>query len=241
MTAGTPPYDTIAAFYDAEHRELEADVAYFARHGGSGRLLVLGCGTGRIGRILGPSREVVGIDQSEPMLAIARANAPHATYVQGDIRDFSLGQFAEIIVPNAVFNFLATRADQHRCLSCCAEALKPGGELVLDMPMPDFRLLGTPHTPEKLAWEGRVGGEEARRTREVRRFPVQQRLEITDRYYVGDELKATAVLLLRWVLPAEVEWMLEGCGFVVESMHGNYSGSSVGEVSPRLLVRAIRT
>jgi len=230
----------VATFYEAEYGRLETDIAFYARNGVPGPLLVLGCGTGRIGRILGPTRTVVGLDRSEPMLAIARAKAPESRYLLGDMQDFDLGSFSEIVVPNGAFNFLASRAAQHRCLACCHRALPEGAPLTIDMPMPTFALLGVRHSPESVAWEGSVEGRPARRTRETWRFPVAQRLELTDRYYVNEALAASSKLVLRLVFPAEIEWMLEAAGFYVESLLGDFSGGALTEASPRLLVRAIR-
>lgn len=240
MGASEDVYAHIASFYEAEYGALEADVAYYARNGVPGPLLVLGCGTGRVGRVLGATRAVIGLDRSEAMLAIARARAPDGRYVLGDMCDFDLGSFAEIVVPNGAFCFLATRDQQTRCLECCYRALPEGAPLTLDLPMPTFRMLGVPHSPEHLAWEGRVEDVPARRTREVRRVPVAQRIELTDRFYVRNQLVATSPLVLRYVFPAEVEWMLESIGFYVEALHGDYAGSPLRETSPRLLVRAVR-
>jgi len=234
------PYEAIAAFYEAEHERLEADVAFFDRLSEGGHLLVLGCGTGRYGRVLGYSHKVTGLDRCEPMLAIARQKAPMATYVRGDMRDFDLGRFDEIVVPNGGFNFLPTRADQVRCLECCHRALRPGAALTLDLPMPDFRLLGTSHTPEKVAFETEFDGGLLRRTREVQRAPVSQRLELLDRYYLDGKLVATAPLVLRLVYPAEAEWMMESVGFCVDALYGDYAGRPLSETSPRLIVRAVR-
>ena len=49
------------------------------------RTLDVACGTGFLTRHL--RGEVVGLDQSPAMLDLARAQAPHATYVQGDALD----------------------------------------------------------------------------------------------------------------------------------------------------------
>lgn len=235
------PYLRVADLYEAEYGALEADIAYFARRGRPGPLLVLGCGTGRVGRQLASQRRVTGLDLSEPMLAIARTRAPDARYVCGDMRDFDLGtSFSEIVAPNGGFSFLPKRSDQHACLACCYRALPPEGELVLDLPMPSFALLGTPHTPEKVAWEGELDGRAVRRTREIHRQPVRQRLELVDRYYVDGALVATSPLVLRLIFPGELEWMLEAAGFAVESLHGDYSGSPPRESSPRLIARAVR-
>jgi SAM-dependent methyltransferase len=233
-------YEHAAAFFEAEYGHLERDIAYFARHSVPGPLLVLGCGTGRVGRKLGELRPVTGLDRSEAMLRIARQLAPKARYTLGDMRDFELGTFAEIVIPNGGFAYLAKRSDQQSCLRACHRALEPGAPLTLDLPMPHFGLLGTPHTAERPAWEGSIDGVSARRTREVWRLPVAQRLQLIDRYYLDDALVGRAHLDLRLIFPAEAEWMLEAAGYYVEALHGDYGDKPLSEGSPRLIVRAVR-
>jgi len=235
------PYALIAAFYEAEYGRLESDVAFFARNGTGGPLLVLGCGTGRIGRRLVSERTVVGLDRSEPMLALARRLTPDARYVNGDMRDFDLGTFSEIIIPNGGFSFLRTRADQQRCLGACRRGLRTGGALTIDVPMPAFHMWAWRHTPEAPSWHGEVEGRAARRTRETTRTISEQRLDLVDRYYLDEALVAVSPLRLRIVMPAEAEWMLEACGFYVDDIYGDYSGGRLNESSPRILVRAVAT
>jgi SAM-dependent methyltransferase len=237
-SAAGDPYAHIAAFYDAEHdRVTGADVLGYARRGVPGPLLVLGCGTGRVCRGLEDHRNVVGLDASAAMLARARGRS---RYVLGDMRGFDLGVFSEVIVPNGAFAFLKTRADQAACLESVHRALKPGGAVTIDLPMPDFSLLCTPHTEEKRAWQGEVDGAAARRTREVWRHPVAGRLHLVDRYYVADTLVATSHLELRLVFPRELAWLLESAGFDVDALWGDHVGGPVTEGCPRLLARAVR-
>jgi SAM-dependent methyltransferase len=235
----TDPYAAIAAFYDAEFAGASGDVAFFARHAAPGPLLVLGCGTGRVCVGLEGTRPVTGLDRSAAMLARAPATAA-TRWVEGDMRTFDLGQFAEIIIPNASFCFLHTRADQEACLRACRDALPPGGPLTLDLPFPDFTLLGTAHTPERLAWEGHVEGRAGRRTREVFRRAWQGRVDLVDRYWLDDEFVATSTLPLQLVFPREVEWMLEAAGFWVDALYGDHAGGPLRGGCDRLLVRAIR-
>lgn len=231
------PYLRIAEVYDAEMGGLEADLAYFSAHGEPGPLLVVGCGTGRVSEALARLRPTTGLDLSEDMLALARRRGL-ARYVHGDMRAFELGLFAEVLVPNASFNFLLSRADQRAALACFAAALPPDGRLTLDMPMPDWGHYAQAHTPERPAWEGWVQGQRARRTREVWRWPAAQRLDLLDRYFLDEAPLAEVTLRLRLVLPAEAEWMLEGCGFWVEELLGDYQGGPAKDHSPRVLVRA---
>lgn len=239
-------YASIADFYDLEHdphRVDEADVRGYLRRGVAGPVLVLGCGTGRVCRALAAVRRVTGLDLSEPMLARARAHGGATRYVCGDMRDFDLGvdAFTEVIVPNGAFAFLPTRRDQTRALVAIHRALAPQGVLTLDLPMPDFRLLANPHSPEQRAWQCLDGeGRHIERTREAFREPVRARLRLIDRYYVDGVLTATTTLALRLCFPHEIEWMLESCGFVVEDLFGDHADNPLREGCPRLLVRAMR-
>ena len=232
------PYARIAPLYDAEFADATADLGWYARHLTATPTLVLGCGSGRIAPALPPSVRCVGVDRSPPMIARAAERHPTHRWVVGDMRQFDLGRFGQVVVPNAAFSFLPTRADQAACLASCAAALTAGGSLILDLPMPDPRWLGESHTPEKPAWSGVVDGVPVRRTREVERRPVAQRLTLIDRWFVADDPPIVSTLQLRWIWPAEVEWMLEAAGFYVEATYGDYADRPLHEDCPRLLVHA---
>ncbi|GDX80927.1 hypothetical protein LBMAG42_27380 [Deltaproteobacteria bacterium] len=201
--------------------------------------MVLGCGTGRVCRGLAGTRPITGLDRSAPMIERAAARGPESVrWVVGDMTSFSIGEFAEIIIPNASFAFLPDRAARAACLGACRAALTGGGPLTIDVPMPDFTLLGSAHTPEREAWTGRVNGAVVRRTREVFRAPVAQSLRLVDRYWHGEELLAESELLLHLFTADELEWMLEANGFYVEAIFGDHRGAPLSEGCARLLVRA---
>jgi SAM-dependent methyltransferase len=94
---GWEGWDEYAPFYDWENARTlgRRDVPFWrnlARHVG-GRVLELGCGTGRISIPLGRAGvDLVGIDRSEPMLARAQQRVRrarldrHVRLVRGDIR-----------------------------------------------------------------------------------------------------------------------------------------------------------
>ena len=236
MIAARDPYAEIATAYDAEFDAAEADCAGYTARGMGGPVLVLGCGTGRVCRALAQTRPVTGIDLSSPMIARAIERGPSTIdYRVGDMRSFNAGRFAEIFIPNASFAFLRSRADRSACLSACRRA--SDGPLTIDLPMPDFSLLGTPHTPEREAWRGLIEGGEIVRTREVFREPVAGTLRLLDRYYVG-ETCTISELLLHLHTPAELEWMLEANGYYADAMFGDHAGGPIREGCDRLLVVA---
>lgn len=239
----TDPYAQISRIYDAEFDAASVDVGFFAARLDRRATLVLGCGTGRVVRGLEGARPVVGVDRSADMLATARTRCT-SRFVRADLRDFDAAlageTFGNIVIPNAGFNFLASRADQAACLGACARALAADGDLWLDLPMPDAAHLGERSTPELPAWEGRLDGAEARRTREVRRSAEAQRLELIDRYWLDGEFLAESVLRLRQIWPAEAEWMLEANGWYADEILGDHAGGPIRDGCPRLLIRARR-
>ncbi len=230
------PYVDIAALYDAEFAGADADIAGYSRRGVAGALLVLGCGTGRVCRGLEATRPVTGLDRSAAMLARTFGTA---TYVLGDMTNFRLGAFAEVIAPNAAFAFLHGRDQQFECLRAVRGALSEGAPLTIDLPMPDFSLLGTAHSREAPAWEGLVDGRKVQRTREVFRRPIEGRLDLIDRFYSEGERIGTSRLPLRLIFPREIEWLLESTGFYADALWGNHREEPLREGCDRLLVRAI--
>jgi hypothetical protein len=173
------------------------------------------------------------------MIDLARRRPGPVTWVVGDMTAFDLGRFAEVILPNASFSFLPDRRARAACLVQCRNALQPGGDLVLDLPLPVPGAWARDHDPEVEAWRGRVGADEVVRTRETWRWNHHQLLELVDRYYVDGALRAVSRLPLHMFSPDEVAWMLEAHGFWVDAVAGDYADRPLGPDSPRLLVRAV--
>ena len=76
----------VGAFYAGDQRESflreRAELERLVAGLSPARTLDVACGTGFLTRYL--PGEVVGLDQSDAMLAVAREQAPHAEYVLGD-------------------------------------------------------------------------------------------------------------------------------------------------------------
>jgi len=98
------------------------------------KVLDLGCGTGRpIARhIIDRGFDVVGVDQSAKMLAIARRVIPEAELIHADMIDVQFTEkFAAAIVWDSAFHI--PRA-HHPAIYCkVAEALEPGGRMLVSV------------------------------------------------------------------------------------------------------------
>ena len=99
------------------------------------RILDAGCGTGRVAiRLAEQGYECVGVDADESMLAVARAGAPHLTWVRADLarlstRHLGSAHFDLVVMAGNVVPLLAegTRED---VIAGLTALLRPGGLLV---------------------------------------------------------------------------------------------------------------
>jgi SAM-dependent methyltransferase len=164
-----PIYDTYAPIYDMiGQARFGAHMARWtlqwlaARGSQVQRVLDLACGTGDAALVFAEGgRQVVGIDQSAAMLAIARGKARDAaqdvSFVQGDIRALAAKDRRRTknagrrtkeqsgAVPPASFdlatcfydslNYLTDDGDLARVFSGVAQLLRPAGWLVFDLNM----------------------------------------------------------------------------------------------------------
>lgn len=144
-----PPAEWFGAWFDSEyyyrlyadrgyadaHRLLDNLVAWLRLRPGA-RLLDLACGRGRHARELRQRGfDVTGVDLSPSAIAYARQYADeHLRFRVHDMRD-SLGEPAHydcILNLFTSFGYFDSEAENVLVLRAAAEALRPGGELVLD-------------------------------------------------------------------------------------------------------------
>ena len=132
-------YDQVIPYRDRPDVEFFVDTAI---ESGS-PVLEVGCGTGRV--LIPTARagiSITGLDLSDHMLDVCRAALKEESrdvqervnLVQGDMRDFNLGQkFALITTPFRSFQHLITTVDQIKCLGNIHRHLQPGGTFILDI------------------------------------------------------------------------------------------------------------
>lgn len=120
--------------YDRRHAfvwEMASDLVGLLAPRPGERILDLGSGTGHLAnRIAEEGAAVVGLDQSERMVAQAKKNYPGLHFVVGDARDFRFDEPFDAVFSNAVLHWVLPPAP---AAACIARALKPGGRLVVEM------------------------------------------------------------------------------------------------------------
>jgi SAM-dependent methyltransferase len=185
--------------------------------------------------------EVLGIDLSAPMLAMAErqraALTPEAaarlTFQQVDLRTLDLGRdFALIIAPSRVFQFMLTTGAQREALAALRRHLRPGGRLVLDLfdPMLEYVVPGPEgmRRPMEITHPGT--GNRVTVVVSGRSPDPANQLIVED--WTFEELDADGTMLrseterltLRWSLRAEMRLLFELEGLEVVADYGDFQG-----------------
>ncbi len=107
-------------------------------------VLDAGCGTGRVAiELARRGHDVVGVDLDWAMLEAAKAKAPEATWLRGDLADMSVTdaaggrrQFDAVVAAGNVMIFLA-RGTEAAVVANIAAHLRPGGVLVAGFQLSD--------------------------------------------------------------------------------------------------------
>lgn len=246
-----------AALYDHEYRRRRQDVSFYrqlAREtlGGPGRILELACGSGRVTTaLLRDGHEVVGLDLSPAMLEraaarvarLGRAARARATLLQGDVRDFSLGErFPLVIMAFNSFEHLYTRVEVAACLARVRAHLAEGGRFAFDVQNPNLDWLV--RDPSR-RWARTIfrhpttGKRMAYSTNHVY-DPVSQ-IAVIRIYYDpvddADQPSQVVVLSQRKFFPAELEALVTHAGFTVEQRYGDFAGEPLsGDAESQVLV-----
>jgi SAM-dependent methyltransferase len=245
-------YDAAVPLQDGEV-EFYLELAREAQAQGL-RTLEVTCGTGRIAIPL--AREgipIVGLDISADMLARARersAGIDNIEWVEGDIRDFDLGeQFGLVTIPVGSFQLLTEVNDQLAALRCIHRHLVPGGRLAFEVENPDIVSLADWITSKSgtLVRNPRrdyVHPESGLRVRSWGTQTVhpsrQERISIG----VLDELDGDGVVVrrsygqemrVRYFHRYEVEHMLVRCDFAVEALYGDLRKNPYRGTSPDMI------
>ena len=135
-------YSVIAPFYDRlmnseKYEQWQEMIKELVRKHSipKNRALDVGCGTGRISKILADlGFKVSGIDVSSSMLGVARERYPEIDFINQDVLDLSLsGQFDFAVSLYDSLNYLLEYKDLKKALNNIASSMKEGGVFFFDI------------------------------------------------------------------------------------------------------------
>lgn len=236
-------YDYVGPYRDRPDIRFYVDLA----KKGSGRVLELGCGTGRI---LIPTAEagveIVGLDSSSEMLRVCRRRLDtlpesvqkRVLLVEGDMRSFDLpGLFDLITVPFRPIQHLNAVDEQMRAFECIHRHLSDTGHLVFDVFFPSLEALVAKNLGEEIGEEPEFttpnGEKVVRRHRVLVRDPINQMNQVELIYYVtfpdGRKERCVHAFSMRHFFRFELEHLLARCGFELVTIYGDFEGHTLNE------------
>ena len=254
-------YAFVADLYDhvVPYRD-RPDVTFYvdAAKESGGRVLELGCGTGRV--LIPTARagvHVTGLDLSPHMLAICRerlAREPEAVrsrvqLAQGDMRSFDLGAtFPLVTLPFRPFQHLLTVGDQLSCLSNIRRHVIDGGRIILDLFNPSLDALASADVGREQGEEPEFEAPDGRRVRRLHRVVSCDRFGQVNQceliYYVthpdGRTERLVHAFPFRYLFRFEAEHLLVRSGFDVEHLYAGYDKSAYGSTYPGELIIVAR-
>lgn len=149
-------------WHDVECGAYGADLPLWEELAGriSGRILDLGCGTGRVALHLARrGHAMIGLDVSCSLIAALtnRSDGLPVDAVIGDVRELELPmEFELVLAPMQLVQLLASADERRGCLQCVAAHLAPGGlaafAIVEEMPEPIDTSPPLPDTREVDGW-----------------------------------------------------------------------------------------
>lgn len=130
---GDPGYARRAASYAGEIATVPVPEALAGLLATASRVVEVPSGTGHfLAAYAEYDVDVLLVDASEPMLEVARANAPEAVTLCRRIEDLTFGDGPAdlVVMPNAALNQLAISSGPSRALASAARLLPPVGHLL---------------------------------------------------------------------------------------------------------------
>ncbi len=210
-------YDPIAGIYDPWSRSVTEDIGFYVDEAvaSGGPVVELAVGTGRIAvPVAEAGVRVIGVDQSDGMLEIARTHARERGVESlldlriGDLREPPVDERVPLVVcPFRSLLHMRDETEKLRALRAARALLEPGGRLVFDVFSP---------SPADIAetdglWLEREEGifERADWDEGSRTLTLSVR---------GGE--AAATMTLHWLSPLEWRRLLDEAGFDVAELYG---------------------
>jgi len=196
------------------------------------RVLDLACGAGRHSRALGEIWWTVGFGLSETLLRVARMEAPVAGFVRGDIRvlPFRPNSFSLVVNLFTSFGYFSDDQDHGKAIAEVAAVTARKGVFALDYLNAEKVVRDLMPYDERL-----LNGDVVEQRRSVTddgRF-VEKRITLRGK---GKSFVERVRLFSRF----DLESMLEGNGFEIDEVVGDYSGAAWTPNSDRTILLAVK-
>ncbi len=243
------PYEVDARWYDLWHARDPGDLglwqAYAART--DRPVLEVGTGTGRVAISLAlAGHEVLAVDPSAAMLAVARAKAEEAglsvQFVEGRPAELALeaGRYGFVLVPADVFLYCQDGEEQLAMLRALGPALAFDGVLVVDLPGPAAGLDPTTNGQPRLVFAGETLEGESLDVWQVNEddLALQRRwLRVTYECGTPDGgfQRWHSQHALRYVGRFEMEYLLRLAGLAPLEVYGDYDLGPLTSESERMI------
>ncbi|HET7047497.1 MAG TPA: GNAT family N-acetyltransferase [Solirubrobacteraceae bacterium] len=225
-----------ADLFGPERSDAEAElVARLLKLEPGMRVLDVPCGEGRIaGRLARMGCEVVGVDYTEAWIALARKQYPEGAFHRGDMRSLEYDQEFDAVVNWFTSFGYFDRLTNDRVLGSFARALRPGGNLLLEVHNP-WRLqrltaLAGGSSAYVVDRDGDMMADRAT-------YDGETSTSRTERFIVRDGHLRRLEFTLEQVPGPELANRLERAGFAKVALFGE-GGSTFGPDSRRLIALA---
>lgn len=205
-------YDGFAPIYDAWSADMTEDVDFYVglAADADGPIVELAVGTGRVAIPIAErtGKNVIGIDSSPAMLAVARERAAAAgvdlELREGDMRDLTLDEPAALVIcPARALLHLPTWRDRRCLFERVVASLRPGGRFAWNAFVFDHRVA------IELDGKSNTIGDVRYRNDYI---PTDSRIDIT--------LESGPQISLWWVSRSEWIALLDVAGLETEALYG---------------------
>lgn len=232
-------WDDYAPFYDWENAQTlgRRDLSFWQRMTGAveGRVLELGCGTGRVTMPLAHEGvQVVGVDRSAEMLSRARRRVTRQrrgvrpALIRADIRHLPFPErtFPMVMAPYGVLQSLLSERDLKATLSDVGRVVRRQGIFALEL-VADLPAWGEYSKRVSLKGQRRPGGSQITLIESVRQ-DAPKGLTIFDQEFVERRGRAVRrrsfALTFRTLSVPQMSRRLVTAGFRIEALLGDYDG-----------------
>lgn len=200
-----------------------------------GPILELGCGTGKLSIPLAEAGfSVVGLDNSPALLQFAASKNNDVKWIEGDMRCFDLDEkFALIMLPSNNLGHLHTPEDFESCVSSVKRHLRPGGAFVIDVFVPNLKLLLRDDEVEYVLdeYDSPEGQGRVRVMARSHYESATQIMRTATIRKVDGQPDVVGSLDLKMYFPKELEALVRCNGLRIAARYGGHDGEAFDEKS----------